>query len=33
MCPFDAKKGQSYKFAASTELPKVENLCIVDARP
>ena len=30
---FDAKKGQTYRFAASTELPKVENLCIVVARP
>ena len=32
-CAFEAKKGQSYKFSASTELPKVENLCIVVARP
>jgi hypothetical protein len=32
-CTFDAKKGQNYKFAASTELPRVENLCIVVARP
>ena len=32
-CTFDAKKGQSYKFAASTELPRAENICIVVARP
>lgn len=32
-CPFEAKKGQTYRFAASSELPRIENLCVVVARP
>ena len=32
-CPFEAKKGQTYRFAASSELPGIENLCVVVARP
>jgi hypothetical protein len=32
-CPFEAKKGQIYRFAAASGLPKLDNLCIVVARP
>ena len=32
-CPFEAKKGQTYRLAASSELPRIENLCVVLARP
>jgi hypothetical protein len=32
-CPFEAKKGQTYRFAVSSELPGIENLCVVVARP
>jgi hypothetical protein len=32
-CPFEAKKGQTYKLTAISELPRVDQLCIVVARP
>jgi hypothetical protein len=32
-CPFEAKKGQTYRFAATSGLPKLDELCIVVARP
>jgi hypothetical protein len=32
-CPFEAKKGQTYRFAAASGLPRLDNLCIVVARP
>ena len=32
-CPFQARKGETYKLAAATKLRKFEELCIVVARP
>ena len=32
-CVFQARKGQTYKFAAATKLRAFEDLCIVVARP
>jgi hypothetical protein len=32
-CGFQAKKGQTYKFAAASGLPRVDDLCIGVARP
>ncbi len=32
-CGFEAKKGQSYKFAAASGLPRIDDLCIVVGRP
>ena len=32
-CGFEAKKGQTYKFAAASGLPRIDDLCIVVARP
>ena len=32
-CPFQARKGETYKLAAATKLRNFEELCIVVARP
>jgi len=32
-CGFQAKKGQSYKFAAASGLPRIDDLCIGVSRP
>ena len=32
-CGFTAKKGETYKFAAASRLPRIDDLCIVVARP
>ncbi len=32
-CGFQAKKGQSYKLAAASELRQIDDLCIVVGRP
>src|SRR3954447_21775422 len=32
-CAFQAKKGQSYKLAAASGLPRVDDLCIGVSRP
>src|SRR5215207_2604667 len=32
-CPFQARKGETYKLAAATKLRTFEDLCIVVARP
>src|SRR3954454_12296590 len=32
-CGFQAKKGQSYKFAAASGLPRSDDLCIGVSRP
>jgi hypothetical protein len=32
-CTFAAKKGETYKFAAASGLPRIDDLCIVVARP
>ena len=32
-CPFEAKKGQTYKLVAASALPRFDELCIVVARP
>ena len=32
-CGFQAKKGETYKFAATSGLPRVDDLCVVVARP
>jgi hypothetical protein len=32
-CTFEAKKGQTYRFTATSNLPKVDRLCISVARP
>ncbi len=33
VCAFQAKKGETYRFAAASRLPTVDDLCIVVARP
>ncbi len=33
VCAFQAKKGETYRFAAASGLPRVDDLCIVVARP
>ncbi len=32
-CGFQAKKGETYRFAAMSRLPRLDDLCIVVARP
>jgi hypothetical protein len=32
-CPFEARKGQTYKLAAGTKLRQFQELCVVVARP
>ncbi len=32
-CGFQAKKGETYKLTATSGLPRVDDLCIVVARP
>jgi hypothetical protein len=32
-CPFEARKGQTYKLVAGTKLRRFEELCVVVARP
>ena len=32
-CGFQAKKGETYKLTAASGLPKVDDLCVVVARP
>ena len=32
-CAFQARKGETYKLAASTKLRSFEELCVVVARP